>query len=112
MNDSAAESTFLKHAGRKGQAVADLTAFAAAIDIPGVPVAPDDEACESFHPVQARFGRHQLLWLDCLQRVENGEIKRLMGLMPPGSAKSTYTSIVFPVHVMGRFPRSQLIVAN
>ena len=26
-----------------------------------------------------------------------------MGLMPPGSAKSTYTSIVFPVHVMGRF---------
>ena len=35
-----------------------------------------------------------------------------MGLMPPGSAKSTYTSVLFPVHVMGRFPRSQVIVAN
>ena len=69
-----------------------------------MPVSPDDEACERFHPVEARFGKHQLLWLDCLQRVEDGEIKRLMGLMPPGSAKSTYTSIVFPVHVMGRFP--------
>ena len=68
------------------------------------PVRPDDEACEAVRPVEAAFGKHQLLWLDCLQRVEDGEIKRLMGLMPPGSAKSTYTSIVFPVHVMGRFP--------
>src|SRR5262249_4965810 len=40
------------------------------------------------------------------------KIKRLMGLMPPGSAKSTYTSIVFPVHVMGRFPNHQVIVTS
>ena len=32
--------------------------------------------------------------------------------MPPGSAKSTYTSIVFPTHVMGRFPGSSVIVAS
>ena len=35
-----------------------------------------------------------------------------MGLMPPGSAKSTYTSIVFPVHVMGRFAGRQVLVAS
>lgn len=35
-----------------------------------------------------------------------------MGLMPPGSAKSTYSSVVFPVHCMGRFPGSQIITAN
>ena len=34
------------------------------------------------------FGSHHLLWLDCLQKVEEGKIKRLMGLMPPGSAKA------------------------
>jgi hypothetical protein len=90
----------------------DLLTFARAVEIPGVPIQPDDEACEQFSAVEARFGKHHLLWLDCLQRVEDGEIKRLMGLMPPGSAKSTYTSVLFPVHVMGRFPRTQVIVAN
>jgi predicted phage terminase large subunit-like protein len=52
------------------------------------------------------------VWLDCLQRVEDGEIPRLLGLMPPGSAKSTYSSIVFPTHVMGRFPNTQIITAS
>jgi hypothetical protein len=37
-----------------------------------------------------------------LQPIEDGEVKRMMmGLMPPGSAKSTYTSVVLPVHAMG-----------
>ena len=44
--------------------------------------------------------------------VEDGLIDRLMGLMPPGSAKSTYSSIVFPTHVMGRFPGFQIITAS
>ena len=94
------------------QATLDLLTFARCIEIPAVPVSPGDEDCERSHPVGARFGKHHLVWLDCLQRVEDGEIKRLMGLMPPGSAKSTYTSILFPVHVMGRFAGSQMIVAN
>jgi predicted phage terminase large subunit-like protein len=115
MNDSVAASISDRRTGRSlslRQARDDIRTFAATVDIPGVPVSDDDDDCENFHPVAARFGKHQLLWLDCLQRVENGEIKRLLGLMPPGSAKSTYTSIVFPVHVMGRFPRTQVIVAN
>jgi predicted phage terminase large subunit-like protein len=62
--------------------------------------------------VSAAFGKHQLLWLNCLQRVQDGEITRLMGLMPPGSAKSTYTSVVFPVHTMARLAGTQIIVAN
>ena len=97
--------------GRK-RASQDLLTFASTIEIPGAPVRPDDEACDEFRPVEAAFGKHQLLWLDCLQRVQDGEIQRLLGLMPPGSAKSTYTSIVFPVHTMARFPKTQIIVAN
>jgi hypothetical protein len=93
-------------------AMSDLKTFATSIDVPGVPFSAEDELCEEFKPVDGRFGKHHLLWLDCLQRVEDGQIKRLMGLMPPGSAKSTYTSVLFPVHVMGRFPSTQVIVAN
>lgn len=89
-----------------------LLTFASSIEIPGAPVRPDDEDCEEFQPVEAAFGKHQLIWLDKLQKVEDGEIDRLMGLMPPGSAKSTYSSIVFPTHVMGRFPGSQIITAS
>jgi predicted phage terminase large subunit-like protein len=58
------------------------------------------------------FGKHHLLWLDCLQKVENGEIKNLMGLFPPGAGKSIYTSVVFPTHFMGRFPNTSVIVAS
>lgn len=37
-----------------------------------------------------------------LEAVERGEVERLMVLMPPGSAKSTYASILFPPWFMGR----------
>ena len=119
MNNSAAKSSrspALSGHGRRRQrheqAITDLKTFATCIKVPGVPVSADDKASKRFPPVEARFGKHQLLWLDCLQGVEDGEIKRLMGLMPPGSAKSTYTSILFPVHVMGRFAGAQVIVAS
>jgi predicted phage terminase large subunit-like protein len=102
-----------KHDSLHERAAHDLETFARVIDIPGAPVQPADEDCDEFEPCdRKRFGKHHLLWLRCLQQVEDGKIKRLMGLMPPGSAKSTYTSIVFPVHVMGRFPGHQVIVAN
>jgi predicted phage terminase large subunit-like protein len=90
----------------------DLLTFATSIAIPGVPVVHEEDPRELFHPLQVRFAKHHLKWLECLQRLADGEIRRLMGLMPPGSAKSTYTSIVFPAYIMGRFPGHQVIVAN
>ena len=41
-----------------------------------------------------------------------GQIRRLMVFMPPGSAKSTYTSVVFPTWYMGWKPESRLILAS
>jgi predicted phage terminase large subunit-like protein len=91
-----------------------LLTYASSIEIPGAPVRAEDvdPDCEEFRPVEAAFGEHQLLWLSCLQKIEDGKIKRLLGLMPPGSAKSTYSSIVFPTHYMGRFPGSLVITVN
>lgn len=48
------------------------------------------------------MGAHHLFWIDRLQDVADGKIKRLLGLMAPGTAKSTYTSVVFPTYCMGR----------
>ncbi len=55
---------------------------------------------------------HQLL-LSELEGLERGDIDRLMVLMPPGSAKSTYTSVLFPPWFMGRNPgKAVLGVSN
>lgn len=52
---------------------------------------------------------HHLLLIDALEKVEQGEIQRLMVLMPPGSAKSTYTSVLFPPWFMGREPKAAVL---
>ena len=89
-----------------------LEAFCASIEIPGAPVDPADEACDAFEPVHGSLAAHHRLLIRKLAAVERGEIRRLMVFMPPGSAKSTYASVVFPVWFMGRKPRRNVIVAT
>jgi predicted phage terminase large subunit-like protein len=55
---------------------------------------------------------HHRLLIDRLERVAGGEIKRLAVFMPPGSAKSTYGSILFPPHVMAGAPGRSLLAAS
>lgn len=45
---------------------------------------------------------HHLLLIEHLEALERGDIDKLMIWMPPGSAKSTYTSVLFPPWFMGR----------
>lgn len=44
-----------------------------------------------------------------LEALERGEFDRLMVFMPPGGAKSTYTSIYFPPWYMGRNPDKTIL---
>ena len=55
--------------------------------------------------------RHHLHLLAELERLEAGGIDRLMVLMPPGSAKSTYVSVLFPAWWLHRRPCSAVIAA-
>ena len=90
-----------------------MLTYASSIEIPTAPHSIDqDDEHQKFVPNTAAFAKHHLLWLDCLQKIEDGKIKRLMGFMPPGSAKSIYSSVVFPTHFLGRFPKSSVIVAS
>jgi len=52
---------------------------------------------------------HHLLLINHLEAVERGDIARLMVLMPPGSAKSTYASVLFPPWFMGRNPGGSVL---
>lgn len=58
------------------------------------------------------FAAHHELLIDELEAVERGDIDRLMLLLPPGSAKSTYASVLFPPWFMGRNPAMSLIVVS
>lgn len=56
--------------------------------------------------------RHHLLLLDELAAVSRGDTERLMVLMPPGSAKSTYTSVLFVAWYLANHPDHAVIAAS
>lgn len=56
-----------------------------------------------------RPAAHHRLLIEHLEAVERGDIRRLMVLMPPGSAKSTYTSVLFPPWYVGRNPTHSIL---
>ena len=55
---------------------------------------------------------HHMLLIAHLEAVERGDIERLMVVMPPGSAKSTYTSVLFPAWFLGRNSALNVIAAS
>jgi predicted phage terminase large subunit-like protein len=59
-----------------------------------------------------RPAAHHLYLLSELEGLAGGDYDRLMILMPPGSAKSTYASVVFPAWWFIQHPRSSVISAS
>jgi predicted phage terminase large subunit-like protein len=75
-----------------------LASFCRLIEVPGV-------------GGRVKLAAHHRLWLAKLEALEQGQIRRLMGFMPPGSAKSTYAVDVFtPWFLARRANRSVLCV--
>jgi predicted phage terminase large subunit-like protein len=56
--------------------------------------------------------RHHRLIIEKLEAVARGEILRLALFMPPGSAKSTYTSILFPPWLLAQDPKALILAAS
>ena len=54
-------------------------------------------------------GYHHKIYAEKLNRVANGELKRLIVNMPPRHTKSEFASHLFPAFFMGRNPKSKLI---
>jgi predicted phage terminase large subunit-like protein len=55
---------------------------------------------------------HHTLLLGHLEALSRGECPRLMVLMPPGSAKSTYASVLFPAWYLANHPSHAIIAAS
>jgi predicted phage terminase large subunit-like protein len=55
---------------------------------------------------------HHRLIINRLVRVSRGEFNRLAIFMPPGSAKSTYGSILFPAWYLGQHPTHSILAAS
>ena len=56
--------------------------------------------------------RHHRLLIDALEDVARGKTRRLMVFMPPGSAKSTYASDLFPAWYLAQRPGLAMIGAS
>ena len=56
--------------------------------------------------------RHHQLLIDKLEAISRREIDRLMVFMPPGSAKSTYSSVLFPAWYLSQHNKHNIISAS
>jgi predicted phage terminase large subunit-like protein len=56
--------------------------------------------------------RHHLLLIDRLEAVARGDIPNLAVFMPPGSAKSTYASVLFPPWFFAQSPTQSILAAS
>jgi predicted phage terminase large subunit-like protein len=96
---------------RRRRARASLVAYANAIEVPGKP-ASDEPDEWLFQPIETSVTAHHRLLLEAIERTAARRHGRLMVFMPPGSAKSTYTSVVAPTYLMGKHPGYRIILAS
>lgn len=88
-----------------------LVDYARAIEIPGAPVSEAEDE-DRFNPVETDLAAHHVLLLRAIERAAATRYGRFMAFMPPGSAKSTYTSVVAPTYFMGKRPGTRIILAS
>lgn len=62
--------------------------------------------------METALAAHHRLLLEALERTISKKHGRLMVFMPPGSAKSTYCSVVGPTYLMGKQPDRRIILAS
>lgn len=99
-------------AARRELARRNVGDFACMVDIPTVPLTDESDE-DSFSVMKLnKLADHHALLCSKLQDVEAGRIPNLMILMPPGSAKSTYTDVVFIPWFMAKKPRRNVILAS
>lgn len=85
--------------------------YARSIDIPGAPAVADPDT-ELFNPIETSLAHHHRLMLEHIERCVTSSNGRLMIFAPPGSAKSSYASVVTPAWCLSKWPRYRIILAS
>lgn len=107
LGEEAAKLLHLRRESRK-----DILTYARTIEIPGKPLTEDDPDVEAFKPVETAMAEHHSMMLTKMDATSRKPHGRVMFFMPPGSAKSTYASVVFPSAFLGRQPDRRLILGS
>jgi len=124
---------------KRRRAQESLIEYARYIDIPGVPLEEsnvEELSDNEYEVVETPLAKHHILILDTCQKLVEGELyyyedeegnvhewtkgcgktrqvcRRSMHMFPPGSAKSTYGSVVFPTWQMGNNPNHEIILTG
>ncbi|MGO1069309.1 hypothetical protein [Lysobacter sp. CA199] len=96
---------------RRRRARESLVAYSQAITIPGAPMADDPDEW-LFKPIETTVAAHHRLTMEAVERCIRKSMGRLMIFEPPGSAKSTYASVVAPSWAMGAFPGLRVLMTS
>lgn len=96
---------------RRRRARESLVAFSQAITIPGAPIS-DDPNEWLFKPIETSVAAHHIVIMEAVQRCIEADSGRLMIFAPPGSAKSTYVSVVTPPWAMARQRGFRVILSS
>jgi predicted phage terminase large subunit-like protein len=86
-----------------------LVDYARYIEVPGAPLEEQDEDSDSARPAETQLAKHHVMTLEAIERCVSTHAGRLMIFQPPGSAKSTYGSVVTPSYYMGKNPGYKVI---
>jgi predicted phage terminase large subunit-like protein len=93
------------------QAREKLETFAARVPVPGSPIQGADEDAR-IPLIESRQAFHHKLILREMQQCMSTPHGRLMIMAPPGSAKSTYATVVGPSWYLGRQKDRRIILAS
>jgi hypothetical protein len=99
---------------RRRRARRSMVAFAKSIEVPGKPLSEDQDADVPdwlFKPIESDVADLHVLMCEAIQQCIEEDDGRLMLFFPPGSAKSTYASVVAPAWAMGDAPRDVIVVS-
>lgn len=96
---------------RRRKARDGLVEYARYIEVPGAPLT-DDPDTEDFKPVETQLAAHHEIILKATERCIARYSGRTMLFLPPGSAKSTYATVVSPTWAMGKTPEFKVIGAS
>ena len=102
---------------RRRRARTNLVDYARYIEVPGAPVGEtisddEDEDGLSYRPVETELAEHHEIILNATQRCIERHRGRTMLFLPPGSAKSTYATVVASTWAVGRQPGFKVICAS
>jgi predicted phage terminase large subunit-like protein len=88
-----------------------LVSFASRVPVPGSPTNEADDS-SNIPLIETQQAKHHVLILSEMQRCMETPHGRLMIFAPPGSAKSTYASVVAPTWFLGTQANRRVILAS